>query len=409
MTKLISYNFPSLSVSTRGINRARIISLIRTQPGLTRTDISKQSGLSKGTISKHVEELLNEGLLYEKSPGESRQRNTKLWLNRNAGYAVGLELSVDGCRGILTDMELKILKQVRYNLPSTRVEETIELLKDIIQELTAGLEDQCLGVAIAVPGPTDVHGGTILFSESLGWTDVPLANKLAAQISYPVTLINRPRAGLWGEYWCGIGSGCDDLIYVSISSGIAAGILINGQLFTGAFGNSGELGHTTILVDGLPCVCGNRGCLETVSSMPAILQSITQQLQQGSPSVLQEKYQQQKNIQYNDVIEAARDGDGLVQDEIRNAGRYIGIAIANLIDLFNPSQVIIGGQLAEAGEIILNPIRFTAQRSAFPLSFSGVKIVRNSLGEDSVCVGACVLVVDQHIAEVEPAMMLTSE
>jgi predicted NBD/HSP70 family sugar kinase len=145
-------------------------------------------------------------------------------------------------------------------------------------------------------------------------------------------------------------------------------------------------------------VCGNRGCLETIASVPAIIQAIKARGRMLEPLSVQD---------VEDVVSAARDGDAVVADEIKKAGRYIGVAVANLIDLFNPSRVIIGGQLAETGEIILNTIRETAQRRTFPLSFAGVQIVRNVLGADSVCIGACTLVVDQYVAEVEPALQLS--
>ncbi len=390
-----SHSFLSLSTSIRAINRARLILLIRRQPGLTRTDLSRLTGLSKGAISNHVTELLAEGLLYEKDGMADRQRNSALWLNRNAGYAVGIELAADECRGVLTDAEIRPLKQRQRRLRSTRVEETIEVVHGLIMDLLDGVMGPCLGVVIGVPGPTDERGQTLMFSESLNWSDVPLVQRLGERLPHRMRLINRAQAAVWGEYWYGAGVGADDLIYVSISSGIAAGIMIEGQLYTGARGLSGELGHTTILVDGEPCVCGNRGCLETVASVPAIMQAI-----KARDHTLEQ-------LSVHDIVNAARDGDAVVADEIRKAGRYIGVAVANLIDLFNPSRVVIGGQVAEAGDIILNTIRETAQRRTFPLSFAGVQITRNALGADSVCIGACTLVVDQYVAEVEPALQLS--
>lgn len=388
------HSFLSLSTSIRAINRARLILLIRRQPGLTRTDLSRLSGLSKGAISNHVAELLAEGILYERDGAADRQRNSGLWLNRHAGVAVGIELSAGECRGVLTDAEVRPLKQRQRSLSSNRVEETIETLHGLIVDLLDGVPGLCLGVVIGVPGPTDEPGQTISFSESLSWSDVPLVKRLSERLPYRMRLFNRAQAAVWGEYWYGAGIGADDLIYVSISSGVAAGILIDGQLYTGSRGVSGELGHTTVLVDGAPCVCGNRGCLETVASMPAIIQAITARRRMTEPLSVQ------------DVINAARDGDSVVADEIKKAGRYLGIAVANLIDLFNPSRVIIGGQLAEAGEIVVNTIRETAQRRTFPMSYAGVQIVRNVLGADSVCIGACTLVIDQYVAEVESALLI---
>ncbi len=395
------------ATSIRAINRARIISLVRRRPRVTRADLSRRTGLSKGTVSNLVAELLSEGVLSEES-GSGRRRNAGLWLNGRAGLAVGIELSPDECRAVVTDMEMNALQRLQRPLGSARVEQAAEAVAGLVSEALAGTAEPCLGVTVAVPGPTDAQGQTVIFSESLGWSDVPLAARLAERLPCPVSVVNRPRAGVLGEHWYGAGVGIDDLIYVSLSSGVAAGILIGGQLFTGAFGYNGEFGHTTILADGPQCICGNRGCLEAVASLPAIGQAIEGRLRRGEPSVLRRSWDGVGRLTYQEIIAAARDGDPLAVDEIRNASRYVGVGVANLIDLFNPSRVIVGGRLAEAGEIVLNTVRETAQRRAFPLSYGGVQIVRNGLGADSVCIGACALVVDRYIAEAGPALVPAS-
>jgi predicted NBD/HSP70 family sugar kinase len=316
---------------------------------------------------------------------------------------IALELSADVCRGVVTDPMLNTLRRAQRTMKSTRVEEAIELILSIIAELQAGLECRCLGVAIAVPGLTDSQGQTMVISESLGWSDVPLAQRLHERLLCPVTLVNRTRAGAQGEHLCGAGVGVDNLLYVSISSGIGVGIILGGRLFTGAHGTSGELGHTTVLPDGPQCGCGNRGCLETVASIPVIIRNIQGRLQKGEPSLLRESAVATADLQYQQILAAARDGDALVLDEMRQGCRYVGVAIANLIDVLNPERVIIGGQLAEAGEIALSTIRETVQRRSFVPCFSGVQIVRNALGPDSACIGACSVVLEQYIAQVEPA------
>jgi predicted NBD/HSP70 family sugar kinase len=396
------------TASIRAINRARIISLIRRQGGLTRTQVSEITGLSKGTVSTLVGELLEQNFLWEEDQNGLRQRNTQLWLNRKAGVAVGIELSADMCWGVLTNTEIKPLRHAQRVLTSTHVEETLDLLQSLAEELLADVEEPCLGIAIAVPGPTDAKGQTAIYCESLGWSDVPLALRLAERLGQRVTLISRPRAGVLGEHWYGAGTGFSELSYVSISSGIGAGILIGGQLFTGAFGFNGELGHTTIILDGPECVCGNRGCLEAVASVPAIIKSVHQRLQAHEPSNLTAQLKPGELLSYQDILNAARDGDMLVQDEVKKASRYIGVAVANLVDMFNPQCVIIGGRLVEAGDVVVNTIRETVQRRALPISSNGVLVVKNALGADSAGIGACALVVDQYIAEVEPAVLANS-
>ncbi len=403
-SSIIGYGFLPQSTSVRAINRARIISLVRRYPGLTRTDLSRLSGLSKATVSTLVTELLSEGLLYEDSKDGGRQRKTSLRLNREAGVAVGFELSPGECRGIVTDMSVRMLRRAQRSLDSNTVQDAMNTILAMHAELLADMALPCLGTVVALPGPTDESGQTLVFSESLGWTDVPLAQMLREKLGCNVSIINRPRAGALGEYWYGAGVGMRDMIYVSISSGIGAGILIAGQIFTGAQGFSSEIGHTTSIIDGPKCKCGNHGCLECIASMPAIIQQIQERIRREASDVPSWLRSRVDDLTYREVVTAARDGNALVLEVIREACQYIGIAVANLIDLFNPSCVIIGGQLAEAGEVVVHTIREIAQRRAFPLSFSGVQIVRSKLGADSVCIGACALVVDRYVAEVEPAM-----
>jgi glucokinase len=287
----------------------------------------------------------------------------------------------------------------------TSVQEAYAAIEDVYRDLTDGIDKPCLGVAVAVPGPTDESGRRLLCSESLGWTDVPLADMVENISSCNTMLINCPRAGVLGEYWYGAGVGVQDIVYVFVSSGIGAGILIGGQLFTGAYGFNAEIGHTTILPDGPACGCGNRGCLERLSSMPAIIYTVRERLRRGvERRNIHSALADPDHISYQEVIKAALDGDDLVLDVLREASYYLGIALANLIDLFNPNRVIIGGQLAEAGEIVLNAVRTTAQRRSFPASFAGTEIVRSALGVDAECIGACALVVDRYIAQYEPAM-----
>jgi predicted NBD/HSP70 family sugar kinase len=332
----------------RVINRARLMFLVRRQPGLTRAELSRITGLSKGTVSDHISGLLDAGLLYEDQGNGSRQRNTGLHLNRDAGIAVGVELAPDQIRGILTDASIRPLRRAARRLTHTAVESTTEQIVSLMEELLVGQTRRLLGAVVGVPGSTDAAGQRLVFSESLGWADVPLAAYLADRLPGPIGIVNRVRAGALGEHWLGAGVDVDDLIYVSVSSGIAAGILIGGQLFTGAYNNNGELGHITAVPGGATCICGNEGCLETVASMRTIVRAVQARREAGAPGA-PNTASQAADLTAADVIGAARNGDPIALDEIRTASRYLRTAVAGLINLFNPAMVVIGGQLAEAG------------------------------------------------------------
>jgi len=401
---MTDYGFLPQVTSVRSINRARIISLIRRSPGIMRADLSRLTGLSKGTISALVENLLTEGFLFEDSANGMRERKLGLHLNRETGVAIGFEIWAEECRAIVTDPNMRILHRCVRPLVSHAVQPTIDTIIAMHTELLSGQSVSCLGSVISLPGPVDRSGQSLVFSESLGWSDVPLGTILEKVLGWHVSLINRPRAALLGEHWYGAGTGILDIVEVTISSGIGLGIMVAGQLLGGAAGFGNELGHTTVVPDGPLCQCGNRGCLERVASMPAIIEQVQEHLTAGSPIPAIWCNRSLDPITYRDIIDAARDGDAVVLDVIRQACQYIGVAVANLIDILNPSRVIIGGQLVEVGELVINMIRETAQRRVFPLSFRGVEIVRGQLGPDASCIGACALAIDRYVAEFEPAL-----
>lgn len=402
---IIGYGFLPRSTSVRSINRARIISLVRRNPGLMRVDLSRISGLSKATVSALVDELVSQGFLFEDSQGGTRQRRVGLYLNRDAGVAVGFEVSPGEVRGVVADMSMRILGRCSHPLPNNTVQTAVDALATMYVELLADIALPCLGVVVSLPGPTDRADQILMFSPNLGWTEVPMGQILTERLGRRVSVINVPRAMTLGEYWYGAGIGAQDMVHINIGSGIGAGVLSAGQFLSGAQGYSSEIGHTTILPDGPLCQCGNRGCLERLASMPAIVEEARRRAEQagiaghdwqcGDPN---------DSSCYARLIQAARDGDPIVLDAVRLAGYYLGIAVANLIDLFNPSLVLVGGMLAEAGELVINTIRETAQRRSFPLSFRGVEIRRAQLGADAACIGACALVIDHYVAEFEPAM-----
>jgi glucokinase len=343
--------------------------------------------------------MIEAGVLYAIRDQEGQQRNVGLKLNREAGRTLGIELSSEGCRGVLTDVDVRPLKRIFKPSTSRGVDEMVEVIVSVARELLEGEERPLLGTVIGVPGICDVTGQNLLVAESLGWSSVPLAGMLSERLPCRVSLINRTKAATLGERWYGAGIDEDNLIYVSVSSGIAAGILVEGQLLSGADGMAGELGHTCVLIEGgRRCVCGSTGCLETVASVPAIWEAIQARVQEGETNAVAESVGRDGGDAYQKMLEAARNGDPLVLEEVRTACRYLGVAVANLINILSPRLVIIGGQLAEIGEMVVNTVRSEAQRRAFAFCFANVEIVGGSLGLDAVCMGACASVVDQYLA-----------
>ena len=273
---MVRYGFLPEATSVRSINRARVISLIRRNPGLIRADLSRLTGLSRATVSAVVDEIISEGFLYEDRQGGARQRRLGLYLNRDAGVAIGLEFRPGECRGIVADLSMRVLGRCVQPLTSRTVHATLDALADMYHTLRAQTTHPCLGVVVAVPGPIDVTGQHLMFSPNMGWSEVPLGPYLSERLGQRVSVVNVPVAMTLGECWQGAGVGVQNVIHINVSSGIGAGIVLDGRLLLGAHGYSGEVGHTSVLPDGPACACGNSGCLEALASVPAIIQTARQ-------------------------------------------------------------------------------------------------------------------------------------
>jgi predicted NBD/HSP70 family sugar kinase len=215
--------------------------------------------------------------------------------------------------------------------------------------------------------------------------------------------VKRQNAGAVGEHWHGAGKGHDNLLYVSVNVGIGSGIILHGELYDGANGSAGEIGHATIVPDGYRCKCGNSGCLETVASTAAIAVRAREKVRECSESLLLEWSKDTlQSITSSMVIKAADQGDPLAIEVVQEAACYLGIAIANTINLFNPSLVIIGGEMLKLGDLFLDPVREQVHRRAFSIPLAAVEVVPSSLRYQAAAIGAATLVIDRFFAAVHP-------
>jgi len=386
----------------KDINQLRILNLLRLRPGISRIEIVNQTGLGKATVSTIISEFINEGVVCEGGAGvqlgPAGRRPIQLKLNGQIYLAVGVELTGSECIATLTDLYCDPLRAVRYPTPDVSVAASIKVIVQAVNELVDGFDaSRLLGIGIGVPGPVDAGRQRVIQAENVGWFDVPLGPMLTAQLNKPVMVMKRQNVGALGEYWYGVGKNSPNLSYISIGVGISCGAIINGKLYEGASGIAGEIGHITIVPNGYPCKCGNFGCLETVASCPAIVVRVREQIKAGRETLLVDQTKGVlQSITSEMVIQAAQQGDDLAIEVIQEAAGYMGIAIASVINLLNPSMVIIGGELAELGDLFLDPIREVVRRQAFSISLATAKIVPSSLGPRAAAIGAAALVIDQY-------------
>ena len=256
---------------------------------------------------------------------------------------------------------------------------------------------QLHSIGIAAAGAIDSEKGLITSSPNLpGWCDVPLRDIVKSKYGVDTFLINDASAAALGEHEFGAGRGVNNLIYLTVGTGIGGGIIIDGKLYLGPSGSAGEIGHMTIDVNGQRCSCGNTGCLETLASGTAMAKEAIKRIKQGEKSSLTEIVGGKiENITADTVEVAARGGDSLASEVISEAATYLGVGMVNLVNIFNPEMVIVGGGVAKMGDLLLNPARQVVQERAFQLPAQAVRIVQAQLGDDSGLLGAAAFAFQQ--------------
>jgi glucokinase len=245
-------------------------------------------------------------------------------------------------------------------------------------------------IGVGAPGLVNAQTGIVHTSPNLpGWQDVPLRDVLEQELGKKVFVINDAKAAAVGELKFGAGRGCRHFVYITISTGIGGGIIIDGQIYTGATGMAGEIGHMVIDDAGPLCSCGNRGCWEMLASGTALAREARRSIESGaSTTILNKSGGDINKIDARLVHAAAIDGDGLAVELIQRTAYYIGVGLANVINIFNPERIVIGGGLANIGDMLLKPAYEEAGRRAFMLPFRAVSFVTAELGGDSGVIGA---------------------
>lgn len=249
---------------------------------------------------------------------------------------------------------------------------------------------QIEGICVAAAGPVDMQHGILSTSPNLpGWHDVPVRDIVADHYRINSYLINDAKAAALGEHRFGAGQGADNMLYITVSTGIGGGIVANGRLYVGRSGGAGEVGHMTIDMNGPKCACGNTGCWEALASGTAMAAEAIRRLESDEESSLATRFADRiREITPVEIGEAALEGDSFSLDVIAWSARHVGVGLANLVNIFNPELIIIGGGLSKMGDILLKPAVKTMNDRAFPLLAQAVRIVSSPLGDDAGVMGA---------------------
>ena len=312
-------------------------------------------------------------------------------------YFAGVDLGGTKILAGLFDGELNCLGRAKLSTKSERgPEEVIERIarcvRDAVDECDLDLK-QVKAAGIGAPGTIDAGNGRVLFAPNLKWEDVPLKKALEKALGLPVFVENDANAAMLGVYETELSSKPRHVIGIFLGTGIGGGIILDGKLYSGFTGTAGEIGHMVIQVGGPKCNCGNQGCFEALASRTAIFRRLTEAVAAGKKTILTESLGPDlKDLRSGDLRKAIKKGDKLVENIVEEAAEYTGIAVANLINLFNPEVVVLGGGVIDAlGDEMMAIILETAQDYGMSGAMKGVDIVASKRGDDAGIVGAAVL------------------
>ncbi len=315
-------------------------------------------------------------------------------------YICGIDIGGTKIAVSLGSTKGKVLSRTIFSsLGGKKVRESISQIDLAISELLSEYKltkRDLLGVGVAVPGAIDPITQILVKSPNLpSWEGVPLKKALTQKIKLPVSVENDANAAALGELFFGAGKHSKDFIYITVSTGIGSGIVVNGVLVRGAKGTAGEVGHMTMVKNGNLCGCGKKGCLEAYSSGTAIASYVKNKLKNGFKSKFF------KNIKLNNitgilVAKAAKENDRLAIESRVLAADYLGIALANLINLLNPEKIILGGGVMEQSHHFWQPMMSAARREAWPIAFKSCQIVCSELGKYVTDLGAMALVMEKN-------------
>lgn len=373
---------PGSTASLRPANKRRVIELLRGASAgeITQAEIARTTGLASATVSNIVRELTATGLV-ETDPGAGR-RGTVVRLSRGAGVVAGLDFGHSHLAVAVATLGGQVLAESRRPLAADhRYADGLDLAAAVLEETLAGVGhrlDDVRTLGLGLPAP--VSDGVVRASAILpGWAGIDALAAASDRFGRRVHVDNDANLGALAEHRVGVAQHVDDVIFVKVSSGVGAGLILDGKIFRGAHGSAGELGHLTLDEHGPVCRCGSRGCLEAYVSTDSLLSMMAGQLPRAG---------------VDDVMRAAREGNVAAVRLIEDAGLHLGWGLASVVNLLNPGMVVVGGEMARAGELLLGSARLGLRRHSLA-DAATTPVVVSELGERASLVGATLMALEQ--------------
>ena len=375
---------PGSQSSLREANRARLLDSLKRHGRLTQIELAGATGLSPATVSNIVKELVATGSLHATPSTSSGRRALRVTLPHGLGLVAGVHVSPRHLRVALSDLNATVLAErhmplARDHRADAELDKTALLVMDMVESIGSSMSE-VLAVGLAVAAPIDRRTGMTARGGILrGWDGVPLGASLARRLDKPVQVDNSANLAALAEHRSGAARGRSTVVTLDVGNGIGAGLVLDGRLFRGHHGVAGEFGHTPVVPHGPVCRCGNRGCLEAVAGAPAVLASIRDEV---------------GTLKLADLVLHAMAGDAVCIRAIADAGRAIGTAAVGLCNLLDPERLVVTGEFARAGELLLGPMRHALESSLIVDADGTPDVVQGQLGERAAVSGALALAIE---------------
>lgn len=369
------------------VNRSIILNKIRTDSPISRAQIAKDTKLTPPTVSSNVKALIEQGIVMESVLGESQggRKPTMLLINNKAFYVIGVDAGPMVIDYVIADLAGNVVTRASSELtmPITNTQ-FLTTLKEgvhaVIGDTPIDLE-KIIGIGVAMHGVVEVETGTSLYAPNLGLTNIPIKEELEQEFELEVKVENDARAMALGESWFGNHGELDSMLAVNLGRGVGAGLVINGKLYHGAQDIAGEVGHMTIDINGEICECGNRGCLQTFATGPAITKH--------AEKIIKEV--KQIPLTGEQVYEIALAGNEEFVKVLEDTGAIIGVGLTNLIHIINPSKIVLGGGVTKSGKFILPAVHESIEQRALTPRAKQTEVTLSELGDDATIIGAIAL------------------
>ena len=398
MSKVLKGSFELM----KQLNVSAVLKVIRDNGSLSRAEIAKLTGLTPASVTNITKILIEDKILVEGKIGESSGGRPPiiLELNPNARYVIGVCIGVGIIEVVITNLSAMVIIKKSIKIEEERFNhdlvfnKLVNLINEVIKDSEIDKE-KILGVGVALHGIVNARTGISIYAPYHGWENVDIKSELEEALGLTVYVDNDVRAMALGESWFGVTSDIANFIILNISNGIGAGIIINNKPYYGVDFSAGEIGHIVVEPDGDKCNCGNYGCLETVASNNNITKKAIKLIKQGVNSSLKIKHEDINNLTIEDICIAARNGDELSITMLKEAARYIGIGITNLINILNPTAIVVVGEIFENTTHAIETLNEIVKNRGLKLSSENVKIIKSLLGRDVAVVGATTLVIQE--------------